>query len=319
MASGTINVGAAGATFNFPSGLFSWTGGTLTGTLTNASTGFIPITSSTPGGTFNNLGTMTQSGGTVNLINSGTFTVTSGTVNLSGGTGGTLTETSSTVNVGASTFSGQYVLTGNGGTYNFTGIVANRGTLTLAGTSTSPAYQLTGGTINGGTINVASGTQLTATASSTLTGVTLAGLFTIDPSVTVTVNQRLTLSSGVVQLQGGQNINGGNLASFGAAVRRLGHADARGRDGHDGQVNFAGSAGTGSPDELYSNAGPLVIGTGVTLVNTTANGAMGSREKRSPSTARRPPAAARPSASSAPRSPTLAARRRRLWPTAGVP
>ena len=46
--SGALEIGTSGATFDFPQGLFQWTGGTLggigsQGTLTNASGGFIDV------------------------------------------------------------------------------------------------------------------------------------------------------------------------------------------------------------------------------------------------------------------------------------
>ena len=129
MASGSLTIGSGGATFNFPNALFAWTGGSLNGTLTNASIGYIAISGTSPGGTFNNLGTMSQTGGTLNVVNSGIYTVTSGTVNLTLGAGGMLTETASTVNVSSSTFAGVNTLTGSGGTYNFTGTLVNNGTL----------------------------------------------------------------------------------------------------------------------------------------------------------------------------------------------
>ena len=180
LASGALNIGGSGATFNFPSGLLVWTGGALSGTLTNAATGVITFTSSTLGGTVNNLGTITQNGGTVNLINSSTFTVNSGTTNLSGGNGGTLTgdffhRQRPEWNVRRSGHVDRQRRP-----YNITGTLTNSGTLALSGSAISPAYKLQGGTINGGTLSTTDGAELTATQSGgTLNGVTLAGtLFT---------------------------------------------------------------------------------------------------------------------------------------------
>ncbi len=157
MASGTLAIGAAGAAFNFPSGLLTWTGGTFTGTLTNTSTGTIPLSGITASGTLDNLGTITQTGGTLNVVNGSAYAVTSGTVNLAGSTGGTLTETSSTVNVETGTYSGVNTLTGNGGTYNLIGTLTNNGTLALTGSTVSPAYLLEGGTIESGTVSTTAG------------------------------------------------------------------------------------------------------------------------------------------------------------------
>jgi hypothetical protein len=49
MTGGTITVGSGGATFNFPSSYLFWTGGSLSGTLTNAATGVLAVGDS-PGG-----------------------------------------------------------------------------------------------------------------------------------------------------------------------------------------------------------------------------------------------------------------------------
>ena len=101
----------------------------------------------------------------------------------------------------------------SGGTVNLTGTLSNS-TWTLNNTGTN--WNISGGTIVGGEVNT-NGTVLTATSNSALgtttagTAVTLSGQLNINVNVTVTVNQGLTLSSGVVQLQGGQNINGGSL------------------------------------------------------------------------------------------------------------
>ncbi len=73
---GTLNIGAAGATFNFPSGLFQWNGGTISGgTLTNPSTSFITIGTNNAvvldSATLTNNGTVTDSGGGFLDLNDG--------------------------------------------------------------------------------------------------------------------------------------------------------------------------------------------------------------------------------------------------------
>ena len=67
LASGTLNIGTGGATFDFPQNLFQWTGGTIstgTNTLTNqASSGFITLNGTgnlVLSGTLDNAGTITQ-------------------------------------------------------------------------------------------------------------------------------------------------------------------------------------------------------------------------------------------------------------------
>jgi hypothetical protein len=135
-----VSIGSGGATFNFPSGQFVWSGGTLSGTLTNASTGFLAFSNVVPGDTFNNQGTITQTAGSLNVTNTGTITdnsgtlngTNSGTVSITSGTfnlnGGTVTETSSTVNV-TGTFADANMLSGTGGSYTFSGTLTNSGNL----------------------------------------------------------------------------------------------------------------------------------------------------------------------------------------------
>ena len=82
LSNGTLQVGAAGATFNFPGSLFQWTGGTLSGpgVLTNTNTLNINGNVSLSGLTLNNAGTVTWLG-------TGNITNISGPVfnNLAGG------------------------------------------------------------------------------------------------------------------------------------------------------------------------------------------------------------------------------------------
>ena len=190
LASGTLTIGSSSATFNFPNGLFVWSGGTLAGpgTLTNASTGFMTISGGTLNGTLHNQGTITQTGGTLtlngSLNNVGTYnlTPTANDTVITGG--GTLTNTSTgilelstnviatllspfanqigTVQTTAAVTSGTLVLGGggssSGGTYNATSAGA---AIDLAGTNLSNftgTYSGSGagtvGLFRGGTIGV---------------------------------------------------------------------------------------------------------------------------------------------------------------------
>ena len=64
LSSGQVNIGTAGATFNFPSGMFQWTGGTI----------------NTNGNTLTNIGAMTlANAGNVYLVGNGTL-VNQGTI-----------------------------------------------------------------------------------------------------------------------------------------------------------------------------------------------------------------------------------------------
>jgi hypothetical protein len=153
------------------------------------------------------------------------------------------------------------------------GTVINTG----ANLAVPSGWSLNGGTITGGTVTVASGAQLAATGSSTLTGVTLAGQLNVTATfpgndATVTVNQGLTLSNGVVQISG--DVRGpsptASLVFAGAGTQTLGGT---------GQVVFAAlngsSPGTGV-GLLYSSAGPLTLGSGVTVSNSNGSGTLGS-------------------------------------------
>jgi hypothetical protein len=81
LATGTLNIASAGASFNFSSGLFVWSGGTVSGsgTLTNIGSGYVTVTGGTLGTTLSNQGTMTQTGGTLtvsgSLTNAGVYNV----------------------------------------------------------------------------------------------------------------------------------------------------------------------------------------------------------------------------------------------------
>jgi hypothetical protein len=228
----------AGSGSNSPS--LQAAGGTLAITNLQGNTGGIAVSNSSTlslGGAWQNSGSISESGGTIDL-------------------GGTFTTSTSGVNGLATT----------GGTVNFTGTLNDDIPLTLANPGVT--WNLYGGTITGGTVTVASGTQLTAVANSTLMEVVLAGQLTINANVTVTVNNGLTLNNGSVQF----NVNGNfpliaALVLAGTGTQTLGGT---------GQVIFAGvSFGTSQSDQVYSNAGPLVLGAGISVVDAGNSGSLG--------------------------------------------
>ena len=150
LASGTLTIGSSSATFNFPNGLFVWSGGTVAGpgTLTNASTGFMTISGGTLNGTLNNQGTITQTGGTLTLNGSlgnvGIYNLAPTTTGTAITGGGTFTNTSTgllelSTNVTATLLS---PFANQSGTVATTAAV-NAGKLVLGGSGSS-----TGGTYN---------------------------------------------------------------------------------------------------------------------------------------------------------------------------
>jgi hypothetical protein len=192
---GDLRIGTNGATFNFPAGLFQWTGGNLNlygATLTN--TGWIGISTSgllhsyggpsTPAA-FVNLGTVTQTGGSVSVAD-GVVITEDAQYNLVGGalqlyngnsqlvlppTGQLNVSAGSTLTLGLSLQGGTINVTG--GTVSLPGVLAGSAgatlnaspgaTISLTGGS-SPTYAgyysgNGGGTIllTGGTLNVGAG------------------------------------------------------------------------------------------------------------------------------------------------------------------
>ena len=157
--SGTLVIGQGVATFDFPDGLFQWSGGTIdvdNGSLTNA--GSLTITGD---GTGNATQEELYSANYVNntLINQGAI-VQYGLSNL------TLTTVAVLDNQGSYTFQGDGSISLSwGGIFGVGGTFINSGTITKAGgTGTSTISSQLANT--GGTINVQTGTVNLATASS---------------------------------------------------------------------------------------------------------------------------------------------------------
>ena len=154
--SGTLVIGPGGATFNFPVGLFQWSGGTIglgNGSLTNA--GSLTITGD---GTQEDL--YCDSGYVNNaLINQGAI-IQDGLSNL------TLTAFAVLDNHGSYTYKDDGTISGAGGPiFGVDGTFTNSGTITKAGgTVTSTISSQLANT--GGTINVQSGTLSLAPAAS---------------------------------------------------------------------------------------------------------------------------------------------------------
>ena len=165
--------------------------------LTNAVSGVIQVTDpaalltiSSP--TWINQGAVLVSAGTLTVTGSwgstGTISLTGGTVNLGG--------SFITANIGTVTRTG-----GTAGTVNVTGTLTNTGaTLALDTANNGPgSWNLVGGTIVGGTVTTANGALLVGT-SGFLDGITLGGTFQIPVSGVVSVKDGMTLASGTIQM-----------------------------------------------------------------------------------------------------------------------
>ena len=260
--SSVINIGPGG-----PSPSLEANGGTLAVTNLQDNTGGLSATgggAETLAGAWQNTGTITENGATLNL--GGAMTIASlGTLRLTGGTvnlGGTITNDGT---LGA--------LLSGAATVILSGTITNTGQ-TLALPNSGTAWNLNGGTVTGGMVSIADHTRLTA-AYSTLNGVTLTGELDINSLsgngvvVTVTVNQGLTLNNGVVQLNATSN-SGGSVSALvlaGTGTQTLGGT---------GQVVFtAPFFPAAQSDQLYSSAGPLTLGSGISVVDSSGSGTVG--------------------------------------------
>ncbi len=261
---GNLNIGSAGATFNFPQGLFQWQGGTLgsidesPGTLTNAATGFIGVD---PGsGNSLTLGAAAfAAGGTID-VQSGTllladgsvtgsdvsFTVAEGaTVNLNGPTytgnftgsgGGTVGLFDPTSTIGFGTLS----LGSGGATFNFQagmfqwdgGFVIGPGSITNSGAMTLDGA---GDALENGAVLVNSGTLTVSGNGETITAGTVdnSGLLIDNCTGPWVLNNGLVLqneSGGTVNINSSQSIQasgigGGSIENdFGATFQVNGTA-----------------------------------------------------------------------------------------------
>ncbi|HEV3308984.1 MAG TPA: CARDB domain-containing protein, partial [Chloroflexota bacterium] len=196
---GTLVIGASGATFDFPQGLFQWQGGAITlnqgGTLTN--TGFLTLANT--GGIALNVATDT-------VINKGTVDQTgSGTVAING-------QTFDNQAGGFYDISGTGVLSGSA-------TFSDEGTLTMTGSGTGTLS--VSSDLNGGTIDVASGTLLIQSTNCTWSGgnleVAAGATLQLAPSGgngIILTGTYTGSGGGQVQLTGGTLVIGASGATF---------------------------------------------------------------------------------------------------------
>ena len=243
LSSGTIAIGAGGATFDFPAGLLQLPGGSLDldgNTLTN--TGSITIDSAATFGIFANNSFSGGNGGNLggSLINQGTIT--------DSGAGSLQLFDSVALN---NTASGTYDFTGDGGFVlgNNSPTIVNAGLFEKTGgtnTSTIDVPFSNTGTAAAGSGTLAFTGSVTQLASNTLTGGTwkaLSGATLALPSGTTIATNQAT-----VTLQG----TGATLSGLQAL------------SSNTGNLSLLGGAGLTTPGAL-SNGGSLTLGPASTL------------------------------------------------------
>ena len=232
LAGGTLIIGTAGATFDFPQGQFQWQGGAITlnpsGTLTN--TGFL---------------TLANTGGIV--LNANDTVINKGTVDQTG---------AGTVAINGATFDNQA-----GSTYDISGTgvlsgsatFSDEGTLTMTGSGTATLSAFSA--LNGGTIDVTSGTLLIKSTNCNWTGgnleVASGAILQLAPGTGngITLTGTYTGSGGgQVQLAGGTLIIGTAGATF---------------DFPEGMFQWTGGGIVVTPEDTLTNTGFLTL-TGAT-------------------------------------------------------
>ncbi len=229
MPAGTIDIGTAGATFNFPAGLFNWSGGTIQGNGSNSvltNTGTITLTGGGAkvlfdGLTLNNSGTIDEDG--TSGTNDWEFSTGAVLNNLSGGIVD-MTTSESIENIS----SGNQINNQAGATFESTGAtgtstgavpVSNLGTVSVSrGTLTlGSVAQVSSGTLTAGTWNA------TGTGKLTLPGGNLTeneGSITLSGTGSFPQIDALNDNAGSLSLLGGDSLTvvptGGSLASPGS-------------------------------------------------------------------------------------------------------
>jgi hypothetical protein len=257
---GTITIGSAGATFNFPAGLFQWTGGarsTPTGASLNLD-GVVSLAGSSyedlsGGGIVNVGGMIEQTGG--------------GSLRLDG-----LSTTSTTLNIPAGS---TYIFQGDSGIvqgFGAGGSVNNMGTITKsAGVGTST---ISSGFNNlGGTLNVQSGTLTLAPAGGANNG----GTFTVasGAALDLTGGQTVVYAGTYAGSGSGQvQLNSGTLAvacGSGGATFRVPNGVFRWSGGTINTNNSTLTIAHGKSIELTGFGGETLDGGGTLSVYGTVD------------------------------------------------
>jgi hypothetical protein len=292
LASGTLVIGAAGATFNFPAGLFQWTGGTINasaGTLTNkASTGFITLNGTGTeflSGTLANAGTITQttpgSGNNILAFNSGAVLNNSGLYDVqqnstalqtNGGSGWSFN------NLAAGTFqkSAGTGTTNNGALpFNNVGtVIVKTGTLSLANVAQDNSGT---NTLTGGTWNVLANATLTFSSGDNFLNNN--GAITLDGANSTFTNiSLLAANNGSFTIKDGQSYaTSGDFSNAGSlTVDATGGSETFSVNGNfmqtAGSTTLVKGAVLESAVTSVAFAGGVLQGTGTVTGNVTNSG-----------------------------------------------
>jgi hypothetical protein len=262
LASGTLTL-AGNATFNFPAGLFQWTGGVLNingQTLTNPSTGLITLANAATvtlegGGTLANAGNINQAG-------AGNLALANGTVidNQSAGTYDFQADSNIAVGFDNGTFTNagtleKTVTTGTSqittGFSNSNAITVQTGTISLANSGTSTGGVFT--VAQGATLNLTGGANVDYEG--TYTGSGAGTIALASGTLTLAGNATFNFPTGLFQWTGGLlNINGQTLTNQGVITISNGTLEGGGTLANAGTIDQAG-------------AGNLALANGTTIDN----------------------------------------------------
>jgi hypothetical protein len=276
--SGTLDVRAAGATVNFPPGLFHWRSGVIKGSggLTNVGTLTIDTSSGTPilanGGVLSNSGTILLAGaGSWDLGFFGTAAATlnnlaTGLVDVQGDASvatGDASGLDTFNNAGTFQKSAGSGSTSVGVAFNNTGtVLAHSGTLSFD----ASVAQLAGGTLTGGAWDVDSGSTLTFSVLGPVTtnaaNVTLTGAGSTFSNLS-----GLASNTGTLDLEGGQTfMAAGNFTNSGSLI--AGAASALDVTGNFTQT-AAGTLTTKLADRPATGLFGKVVGAGPAALGGT--------------------------------------------------
>ena len=272
---GTLTIGSGGATFDFPTGMFQWSGGHIdvsAGSLTNANA--LTLTGS---------GTQDLFGGTVPNIN-GNALINQGTIVQAGPSNLTLTGDAWLNNQGSYTFQDNGNISGVA-SFIYAGTVTNSGTITkAAGTGTSVINVATFSST--GTVEALSGT-LSIPSAPTVSGGTLgSGTWIVGANSTLSLNANISTLAAAAILQGpGANFTnlptvtsitstGQLVIEGGLAFSTSGNLSNAGTINLEpGTLNVGGTYTQTSVGALGIGLGGLTAGTqfGQLIVNGTAS------------------------------------------------